>query len=187
MVDADAADHAARPARHKPSTAWLAIRMLAYFVSFLGFILGLLPFAAHQLTRIHGWPTVELGLFGQIVGGVLFLIFFVYYTVCSIWLSAVGRGAYVEFDPPTELVVTGPYRWVRNPVAAGVVAMIGAEVIFFSSTGILLLFVLVLCLAHLQVVLIEEPKLTKRFGESYRQYCQRVPRWIPRKPPAHDA
>jgi protein-S-isoprenylcysteine O-methyltransferase Ste14 len=156
--------------------------MAVYFVVFLSFVLGLLPWAAHQLTRFDWWPTMELGLLGQIVGGALFVLFLAFYTACSVWLSWRGRGAYVEFDPPKQLVVSGPFRWVRNPVAAGVVAMIGAEAVFFSSTGILMLFAVALCLAHLQVILIEEPRLTRRFGEDYRQYCRQVPRWIPRPP-----
>lgn len=183
MVDPQAPGQSVKPLPAPKNTLWLVVRMVVYFVGFLSLVLGVVPYGAHQLTRIPGWPSIHLGLPGQIVGGVLWLAFFAWYTVCSIWLSALGRGAYVEFDPPQELVVSGPYRWVRNPVAAGVVALIGAEGIFFSSTGILLLFAVAVCLAHLQVVLIEEPRLAKRFGATYRQYCQHVPRWIPRRPP----
>ena len=34
---------------------------------------------------------------------------------------------------------------------------------------------------HLYVVIFEEPRLHRRFDESYAAYCARVPRWLPRK------
>jgi protein-S-isoprenylcysteine O-methyltransferase Ste14 len=72
---------------------------------------------------------------------------------------------------------------VRNPVAACLVAALLAEAIALSSTGIFLLFVVSMGLAHAQVVLMEEPLLKKRFGQEYVNYLSRVPRWIPRRPP----
>jgi protein-S-isoprenylcysteine O-methyltransferase Ste14 len=75
-----------------------------------------------------------------------------------------------------------PYRWVRNPVAAWLAGAIFGLSIALSSTGIALMFLLGLPLAHMQVVLLEEPLLRKRFGSSYEAYVHRVPRWIPRSP-----
>ena len=83
---------------------------------------------------------------------------------------------------PREFVASGPYRWVRNPVAASLAGALLGLAIALSSTGVLLLFVLGLPLAHMQVVLLEEPLLRKRFGASYEAYVRRVPRWIPRAP-----
>ena len=48
--------------------------------------------------------------------------------------------------------------------------------------GILVFFLIALPLAHLQVVRVEEPLLEERFGQTYREYKERVPRWIPRAP-----
>jgi protein-S-isoprenylcysteine O-methyltransferase Ste14 len=56
------------------------------------------------------------------------------------------------------------------------------QALFFASPGIMTLFVLGIPLAQLQVTQIEEPRLRKRFGESYKQYCRTVPRWLPRRP-----
>ena len=91
-----------------------------------------------------------------------------------------GRGAYVEFDPPRQFVATGPFRYCRNPIAACVLGMILGEAIGLSSSGVLILFLLGLPIAHAQVVFLEEPLLSKRFGAEYQQYLSRVPRWIPR-------
>jgi protein-S-isoprenylcysteine O-methyltransferase Ste14 len=94
----------------------------------------------------------------------------------------------VEFDPPAELVEAGPFGSIRNPVAACVVGMILGEALALSSTGVLWLALVAAVLAHLQVVRVEEPLLEKRFGQAYRDYCARVPRWIPRfRPPCKDS
>jgi protein-S-isoprenylcysteine O-methyltransferase Ste14 len=117
---------------------------------------------------------------GQIIGGGVFLVGLVTYTICSLWLVTRGRGAYVEFDPPTEFVATGPYRWCRNPVALSLMIAVLGEAIFFASPGILLYFILGIGLGHVQVVWLEEPLLRRRFGNDYENYCRTVPRWIPR-------
>ena len=48
-----------------------------------------------------------------------------------------------------------------------------------ASLGVLLYAGAISALAHLLVVTIEEPELRDRFGESYEDYCQKVPRWLP--------
>ena len=58
------------------------------------------------------------------------------------------------------------------------------EAVFIGSVGIFVLFLLGLPLAQLQVTRVEEPRLSKRFGETYIEYCKRVPRWWPKRP--HD-
>jgi protein-S-isoprenylcysteine O-methyltransferase Ste14 len=159
----------------------LPVRTVFYYVFFLAFILIFVPWLAHVLgKRFVPWQ-FEIG-WGRVLGWVVFGISYLIYTGASLVLMRRGRGAYVEFDPPKEFVATGPFRWCRNPIAACVLGMILGEALAFSSMGILLLFLVGLPLAHLQVVLLEEPLLEKRFGQTYRDYRARVPRWIPRPP-----
>ena len=159
----------------------LALRMFAYGVSFLAGLLIGLPWLAYRIDlHIAGWH-VEIGWF-RVVGVVVFVATLVAYLLASHVLSSRGRGGYVEFDPPREFVAVGPYRWMRNPIAACAVLMLLGEAIAFSSTGIFLLFLIALPIAHIQVVLLEEPLLRQRFGQSYLDYLGRVPRWIPRPP-----
>ena len=159
----------------------LTVRMIIYGIFFLGFTLGLLPYLASRIE--YYWPVcrIEIGWF-RLVGAVMFLFFLTVYLWGSYLLSKLGRGAYVEFDPPRQFVCVGPFRWCRNPIAGCVVGMILGEAIAFSSTGIMLLFLVALPLAHLQVVLIEEPLLHQRFGASYDEYRTRVSRWLPHRP-----
>lgn len=161
----------------------LSLRALLYYLGFLAFCLILLPWLAHRLGTRFLPQTWHLQLGWARAGGwLIFAASYLSYTVSSFVLMRRGRGAYVEFDPPKHFVASGPFRWCRNPIAAGLLAMIFGEALAFSSTGIFLLFLIGLPLAHLQVVLLEEPLLEKRFGQAYLDYRTRVPRWIPRPP-----
>jgi len=159
----------------------LQVRMLLYGISFLAFILTGLPWLAYRLDVYAPRWHIEIGWL-RIVGAGLFLVFLGMYIFCSYVLTTRGRGAFVEFDAPREFVASGPYRWVRNPVALCLIGAVFSLAVAFSSTGIFLMFLLGLPLAHMQVVLLEEPLLRKRFGSSYEAYVLRVPRWIPRPP-----
>jgi len=69
---------------------------------------------------------------------------------------------------------------VRNPMMVGELMVIWAETVYFASAGILVYAAVMTVAAHLLVVYVEEPELRERFGESYQDYCRRVPRWLPR-------
>ena len=90
---------------------------------------------------------------------------------------AKGRGTLAPIDPPRVLVVSGLYRFTRNPMYNGVLALILGEAWLFGSMSLLKYALLVFVLFHLFVVLYEEPALTSQFGESYRVYRRAVPRW----------
>jgi len=154
----------------------LPVRMLFYGVGFLGVVLVALPWACYRIDVYLPSVHVEIGRPARIAG-------FVLYLGASYVLTRRGKGAYVEFDPPTELVVVGPYRYCRNPVVATLLGTMLGEAIALSSTGILIMFCVIAFLANGQVKRIEEPLLGKRFGRSYEEYCAAVPRWIPRIPP----
>jgi len=168
----------------------LAFKMVLYATSFLSFILCLVPYGFDRLGETlyprdqHPW--LYPGFAQQVLGAFLAVGGLICYLICSLWLVIFGKGPFVEFDPPKEFVATGPYRWMRNPVAACLILTVLGEAIFFGSPGIFALFLLGLPLAQLQVTRIEEPKLSKRFGKTYLEYCQRVPRWWPKRPSDDD-
>jgi protein-S-isoprenylcysteine O-methyltransferase Ste14 len=157
----------------------LSLRMLFYSVVFLGFVLGVVPWAFYQIDVYCPCVHWEIGWF-RMAGAAFFAVSFSLYLASSYVLTSRGKGAYVEFDPPTELVIVGPYRHVRNPVVAYLLGSMLGEAIALSSTGVLLMFCVFAALSQLQVVCFEEPKLRNRFGQAYDDYCARVPRWIPR-------
>jgi protein-S-isoprenylcysteine O-methyltransferase Ste14 len=83
---------------------------------------------------------------------------------------------------PTEFVVLGPFRYVRNPMSLGAVTMMLGLGLFCRSISILLLFALLFLFMHIFVVFVEEPALEKRFGASYVEYRHSVNRWLPTLP-----
>ena len=96
-----------------------------------------------------------------------------------------GLGTPAPFDPPRKLVISGPYRYVRNPMYVGMgVAFIGFAIVFPHGANVFLgelgaAFALVFAF----VVLYEEPTLRRMFGDDYLDYCRNVRRWIPRLSP----
>jgi len=100
-----------------------------------------------------------------------------------LWSAAsfalVGKGTPAPIDPPQALVVTGPYRHVRNPMYLGVVLVLLGEALVLASPILLRYAALILLAFHLFVLYYEEPHLRHRFGEAYVHYCRSVPRWLP--------
>jgi protein-S-isoprenylcysteine O-methyltransferase Ste14 len=88
-----------------------------------------------------------------------------------------GEGTPAPFDPPRKLVIRGPYIYMRNPMMVAVCLVLSGEALLFASVplGLWFLFFFGLCL--ILIPLWEEPDLEKRFGESYREYKQKAPRW----------
>ncbi|MCZ6817535.1 MAG: isoprenylcysteine carboxylmethyltransferase family protein [Planctomycetota bacterium] len=170
----------------RPRPAWIAGKMVVYTVAFLALVLVGLPSLFNWIgdaifsPRVHEF--LEPRSTQSWIGIAVFTVGIAGYFVSSLWLVIVGKGPFVEFDPPTRFVASGPYRWMRNPVAAMLLVTVLGEGLYFGSAGILALFLWGLHVAHLQVLSVEEPRLEKRFGQSYTDYCQRVPRWIPGKP-----
>ena len=91
----------------------------------------------------------------------------------------IGRGTLAPWSPTRKLVVTGMYAYVRNPMILGVIIVLLGEALAFASWRVLAWAVIVFVLNTLYFMYAEEPGLEKRFGEEYRRYRRRVPRWLP--------
>lgn len=89
-----------------------------------------------------------------------------------------GRGTLSPADPTQQLVISGLYKFSRNPMYVGVMLMLIGEAIFTQSTGLLVYSIGVFTAFNLFIVFREEPRLKKDFGTSYHEYCKTVRRWI---------
>src|SRR5215470_6538170 len=94
-----------------------------------------------------------------------------------------GLGTPAPIAPPQKLVVTGLYRYVRNPIYIAVVAVIFGQALLFGDLRLLWYGALLWLFFHTWVVAIEEPGLRESFGAEYESYCANVPRWLPRLTP----
>lgn len=94
-----------------------------------------------------------------------------------------GLGTPAPIAPPQKLVVTGLYRYVRNPIYIAVVAVIFGQALLFGDLRLLWYGALLWLFFHVWVVMIEEPTLKQTFGTEYESFRTNVPRWIPRLTP----
>ncbi len=91
-----------------------------------------------------------------------------------------GRGTPAPVAEAQRLVVSGPFRYVRNPGYVGVLGLIVGQSLLFASAAVLAHAAIMALAFHLFVVLYEEPHLRRKFGTEYEEYQRRVPRWLPR-------
>jgi protein-S-isoprenylcysteine O-methyltransferase Ste14/predicted DCC family thiol-disulfide oxidoreductase YuxK len=118
-----------------------------------------------------GWRLAGVVLF--VAGGSLFL-------TSGITLAIHGRGTPLPIDCARELVVAGPYRYVRNPMTIACLAQGAAVGLYLGSGAVLAYVVAGLLLWNFVVLPAEEADLERRFGEAYCRYRRRVRRWRPR-------
>ncbi len=127
-----------------------------------------------------GWGLPSVAAGALIALGVVLVIAGVALWLWTVRLFArVGEGTLAPWDPTRHMVAVGPYERVRNPMISGVFAVLVGEALLFGSEGIAILAAAFLVINHLYFVAVEEPGLERRFGEAYRDYRARVPRWIP--------
>lgn len=94
-----------------------------------------------------------------------------------------GLGTPAPIAPPQKLVVTGLYRYVRNPIYIALVAVIFGQALLFGDWRLLWYGALLWLFFHVVVVMFEEPALKQTFGTEYESFRTHVQRWIPRLTP----
>ena len=160
------------------SSLWLAVRSLLWAILLPGLLAGYLPWRYFGLSQVViDWssPRDLLGLAAIGVGVVLL-------GTCIWEFARRGRGTLAPVDPPRELVVQGPYRYVRNPMYLSVTAIVLGELLLSGSRPLLVYWAIWFAAANLFVIGYEEPTLRRRFGPAYERYRGTVGRWLPRLP-----
>ena len=100
----------------------------------------------------------------------------------GITMALSGKGTPLPVDTARELVITGPYRVVRNPMALAGITQ-GLAVGFVHGSWLVILYAVAGgVLWHLLVRPMEERDLLQRFGDEYEAYRDRVGLWMPRRP-----
>src|SRR6202166_1992502 len=94
-----------------------------------------------------------------------------------------GLGTPAPLAPTQNLVVTGLYRYVRNPIYVALVAVILGQAVLFGDWRLIVYGALWWLVLHVAVVAYEEPTLEQTFGKEYEAFRAAVPRWIPRMTP----
>lgn len=159
------------------STAAIWVRSALNAVFFFYLFMAALPWLAHWLAPALAPIPPPLRTIG---GGLLFGVGVVGWLWCLDAFSRRGRGTPSPLDAPRNLVTSGLFGVVRNPIIVSELLVIWGIALYVSSWGVVGYALLVTIGAHLVVVRVEEPVLRERFGEEYEAYCRSVPRWIPR-------
>jgi protein-S-isoprenylcysteine O-methyltransferase Ste14 len=134
-------------------------------------------------SRWHVAPPL-LGFFPFRVIGVLLMALGLPVLLDSFARFAIqGLGTPAPIAPPQHLVVTGLYRYVRNPMYVAVSSLIFGQGLFFGNVSILEYGLAVWLGFHIFVLAYEEPTLRGKFGDEYKEFCAHVRRWWPRITP----
>ena len=119
----------------------------------------------------------------QVVGLALLGFGLVLFVASLRRFAADGKGTLAPWDPPSVFVMRGPYQFVRNPMISGVIMLLFGEALVLLSPPHAVWAVGFLILNVFYIPVVEEPQLERRFGDSYREYCRHVRRFIPRFTP----
>jgi len=144
------------------------------------FVAGLVPWWISRW-RLES-PFFGIPLF-RLVGGILITLAAIGLIDSFVRFAVQGVGTPAPVFPTRHLVVTGLYRYVRNPMYVAVVGAILGQGLILGSVTLLEYGGLVWLMFHLFVLVYEEPALRASFGPEYKSFCTEVPRWIPRFTP----
>lgn len=150
------------------------MRMLRSLFAFLVLpcvVAGVVPWIIVRFTGSSS-EYVTFGAAVMCVGSLLLLL-------CVREFHTTGKGTLAPWDPPQNLVVTGPYAITRNPMYIAVLAILSGWALLFNSVELVGYLLIVATAFHLRVVLYEEPRAQKRFGAAWFVYKSTVRRWIP--------
>ena len=149
------------------SILWRAIGAFLALPGIVGFLLPItIALAAHCPARHLPVSIAIIGL------GTLLLL------SCARELYVTGRGTLAVWSPPQRLVTSGPYRLSRNPMYIAVLTILFGWWLLWGSRTLILYALGCAAAFYLHVVLAEEPWVARTFGEEWRGYRDRVPRWL---------
>lgn len=160
-----------------PARAWIGT--IAFLLLAPGVVAGLVPWLITGW-QWHDWAGaawIVVPIAWMAIGvGIAFLLH-------AFALFALHRGTPAPVAPTETLVVTGVYRFVRNPMYLAVLTIILGQALLFGSWWLVLYAMIALATVFAFVKGYEEPTLTRTYGEQYVEYRRNVPGWRPRFTP----
>jgi protein-S-isoprenylcysteine O-methyltransferase Ste14 len=151
---------------------------------------GVAPWALSLLSRRRGWNTTRPGLWNVV--GLIPSALGIAGLVWTMGAALTESPKKIELRSAAFLVTRGPYAYSRNPMYVSELALWLGWAIFYGHVGVSIGF-MILFAALVPSVRYEERVLDARFGEAYRTYRSRVPRWLGArhgmncKPQCHEA
>ncbi len=118
-----------------------------------------------------------------IIGIILFILGLFLAIWTMVLFNNIGKGTPAPWNPPKNLVIEGPYCYVRNPMIIGILLILTSEYFLLNSIQILWWVILFFIINNIHFRIFEEKQLEKNFGEDYIKYKKNVPMWLPRLTP----
>jgi protein-S-isoprenylcysteine O-methyltransferase Ste14 len=142
------------------------------------------PLVAWQIEEFSGLERFRFAFRGQMfISAMVFCGGWVVAWTSAYFMVTRGDGTPLPLDSTRRLVVAGPYRWVRNPMAFASLAQ-GGAIGLMAGSPLVLAYILVGALMWNALARPwEEHELEAKFGAEYAHYKRQVRCWIPRVKP----
>jgi protein-S-isoprenylcysteine O-methyltransferase Ste14 len=139
--------------------------------------LFILLFTVYRFSWKLDFPLILL----PTIFGFILIIFGIYLLIITIKLFYdSGKGTLAPWDPPKNLVIIGPYKYIRNPMISAVLLVLLGEAMITGSVILCIWFVIFIIINIIYIIYSEEPELIKRFGNDYIRYKNTVPMFVPK-------
>jgi len=122
-------------------------------------------------------PIVRLFPSALISGAILVLLGMAV-ILWSAWLFNKTGTAIKPFEESTQMIVSGPYRWSRNPIYLGLVFILSGIGLALGTLSPFLVIPAFVWTIQKRFITHEEAMLEKSFGAAYAEYKKRIRRWL---------
>ena len=160
-----------------PARSKAALGSLAFLILAPGVVAGFIPWL---ITHWSPLPPSDLPGVLRWTGLIPIAAGFVVIIEAFARFAFEGLGTPAPVAPTRALVVSGFYRFVRNPMYLAVGALIFGQAMLFASWPVAAYGVLIAVSFDIFVRLYEEPTLHRAYGAEYDAYRAATPRWIPK-------
>jgi protein-S-isoprenylcysteine O-methyltransferase Ste14 len=161
----------------------------------LGYIIGgllviiiipsIIYFVTILMNNIYELNIIQNSILQWIIVLFLLIVGLLFGVSSIIYQNIIGRGgpleiSNIEISPKTKnLVISGPYRFTRNPMLFGTFLIYFALAIIINSITAVFIVILFAVFMLTVVVKMEEKRLLKDFGNQYEQYRKKTSMIIP--------
>ena len=158
----------------------ILIAMVFAGILFVFLIPYALIIAIPKLDALLHLPSFFYGLINFLAGGIMILcgLFFAWWSIGMQLFKA--NGTPLPMIPTQKLLVSGPFRYCRNPMTFGTICAYGGVGVAVGSLASLFTVALFAGLLMIYLKRIEERELAVRFGQSYLDYMAETPFLIPK-------
>jgi protein-S-isoprenylcysteine O-methyltransferase Ste14 len=164
------------------STRWIVAKTFTQIIVVWSIILVVIPYVITIVEDKAGIPRLSFQ-YQRPIALVLFVMISTLGVYAAYVMSTVGKGTPLPLDHAKHIVVKGPYRYVRNPMAVSGIGQGLAVALFLGSPLVAAYALMGSMIWQLIFRPLEEDDLMRRFGEDFDRYRSNVACWIPRTKP----